>query len=242
MDAAQEVVNVDSAPAKLSCSCCGSGELRLRRVLWPALIREWELAPAEAAYIDRQQGLTCARCGSNLRTMALAHALLQRFEFAGTFHQFVHSPGAAVLSLLEINEAGMLTQFLRRLPGHTLIRYPDSDMTKLSFAEGRFDVVVHSDTLEHVPDPVAGLRECRRVLKPNGVCAYTVPIVVDRLTRARQGLPPSYHGTPQNPGDHLVHTEYGADAWTQALLAGFSECRIIAKDFPAGLALVAIRR
>jgi SAM-dependent methyltransferase len=244
MEAVRENVeagSVRAAPAKLSCSCCGNSELRLRRVLWPSLIREWELAPAEVAYIDRQQGLTCTRCGCNLRSMALAHALLMHFEVAGVFQDFVASPAAAGLRVLEINEAGMLSQFLRRLPQHTLIRYPDSDMTQLAFAERSFDVVVHSDTLEHVPDPIAGLSECRRVLSKNGICAYTVPIVVDRLTRSRRGLPPSYHGTPQNPGDHLVHTEYGADAWKDALLAGFSECRIIAKEYPAGQALVAVR-
>ena len=242
MEAGQDVIGTKTAAITSSCSCCGHADLRLRRVLWPALIQEWELAPAEAAYIDRQQGLMCARCGSNLRTMALAHALLTHFDYAGVFSDFVASPAAASLAVLEVNEAGMLTKFLKRLPRHTLIRYPESDMTKLAFADRSFDVVVHSDTLEHVPDPIAGLRECRRVLQARGICAYTVPIVVDRLTRSRKGLPPSYHGTPANPGDHLVHTEYGADAWKDPLLAGFAECRIIAREYPAGQALVAVRR
>ena len=202
MEAVQDAVGTNTAPGALRCSCCGHGDLRLRRVLWPALVQEWELAPAEVAYIDRQQGLMCVRCGSNLRTMALAHALLTYFDYAGVFSDFVASAAAASLSVLEINEAGMLTKFLKRLPQHRLIRYPESDMTKLTFVDQSFDVVVHSDTLEHVPDPIAGLRECRRVLKPRGICAYTVPIVVDRLTRSRKGLPPSYHGTPSNPGDH----------------------------------------
>jgi SAM-dependent methyltransferase len=241
MEVVEEVFVTAGAPAT-SCTCCGNEKLQLRRVLWPELIAQWELSPSEVAYIDRQQGLMCGRCGSNLRTMALAHALLTYYEHTGTFSDFVSSPVAASLAVLEINEAGMLTQFLRRLPHHTLIRYPDSDMTKLAFADKRFDVVVHSDTLEHVPDPVAGLRECRRVLERGGICAYTVPIVVDRLTRSRRRLPPSYHGTPANPGDHLVHTEYGADAWKHALLAGFGECRIVSKEYPAGQALIAVRR
>lgn len=244
MQASQETSDQGAprmAPPELECRCCGGSELRLSRVLWRGLIREWELAPAEVAYIDRQQGLVCTSCGSNLRSMALAHALLLRFGYAGTFLEFVVSPAAAALSVLEINEAGTLTQFLRRMPKHRLIRYPDADMTQLAFAERSFDLVVHSDTLEHVPDPVAGLRECRRVLTKNGTCAYTVPIVVDRLTRARRGLPPSYHGSPQGPGDYLVHTEYGADAWKDPLLAGFGECRIVALEYPAGQALVAVR-
>jgi hypothetical protein len=92
-----------------------------------------------------------------------------------------------------------------------------------------------------VPDPVTGLSECRRVLAENGTCAYTVPIVVGRMSRSRTGLVPSYHGSPANPGDYLVHTEYGADAWSHALAAGFGECRIVTLEHPSSHALIAIR-
>lgn len=70
-----------------------------------------------------------------------------------------------------------------------------------------------------------------------------VPIVVDRLTRSRQNLPPSYHGYPDDEkrSDFIVHTEYGADLWKQVMQAGFSECRIIALEYPAAIALVAIK-
>jgi SAM-dependent methyltransferase len=113
-------------------------------------------------------------------------------------------------------------------------------MTALPFADGAFDVVVHSDTLEHVPRPVRGLAECRRVLRPGGFCAFTVPMVVGRLTVSREGLPPSYHGSPSNPADCLVHTEYGADAWGHVVRAGFAECRLFALEHPAAHALVGV--
>lgn len=225
----------------MHCACCGSSDFRQQPVLWPALIAEWGLSEAEAATVDRQQGLICTGCGSNLRSMTLAHAIMTRFGFEKPFSDFVTSPVAAQLSVLEINEAGMLAQFLTRLPRHTIVRYPESDMTRLAFPDAQFDMVVHSYTLEHVPDPVRGLAECRRVLKPSGFCAFTVPMVVDRLTRSRRGLPPSYHGSADNPGDCLVHTEYGADAWTDTMRAGFRECRIVALEHPTAHALTAIR-
>lgn len=225
----------------MRCSCCGSTDLHQHPVLWQELISAWDLNEAEARYIDRQQGLVCEGCRSNLRSMTLAHAVMQRFDYQGLFTEFVATPLAARLSVLEINEAGTLTPFLRRLPKHVLISYPHSDMMKLSFADGSFDLVLHSDTLEHVADPVRGLAECRRVLKDRGTCAFTVPMVVDRLSRSRQGLPPSYHGNPDNPGDYLVHTEYGADAWKHTMAAGFGECRIVALEHPTSHALVGIR-
>jgi SAM-dependent methyltransferase len=212
-----------------------------RAVLWKGLIAEWRLAPYEAEYIDRQQGTACLECGANLRSMALAGAVMRYAGFRGTFGEFVRDPAAAGLKVLEVNEAGGLTPFLRQLPGHLLRSFPDLDMMELPFADGTFDLVVHSDTLEHVPRPVRGLAECRRVLAPGGACAFTVPMVVDRLTASRDGLPPSYHGNPSNPVDCLVYTEYGADAWRHVAQAGFAECRIFSLEYPAAQALVGVK-
>lgn len=43
-----------------------------------------------------------------------------------------------------------------------------SDVERLAFRDDSFDTVVTSCTFCSVPDPVAGLRELRRVLKPGG--------------------------------------------------------------------------
>lgn len=39
----------------------------------------------------------------------------------------------------------------------------------------------------------------------------------------------------------LVHTEFGADAWTMVLEAGFSSCKLVLYMFPPGLAIVGER-
>lgn len=44
--------------------------------------------------------------------------------------------------------------------------YPAIDMHPLPSADGALDVVVHSETLEHVAHPVRALEECRRVWCP----------------------------------------------------------------------------
>jgi SAM-dependent methyltransferase len=214
----------------------------MNKVLWPALVQEWGLSEREAQYVDRQQGLRCQQCGSNLRTMALALAICRCYGHGDTFRQFVKKFRTRRLRVLEINEAGGLTQFLSRLPNHRLGKYPQLDMMRMPYANGSYDLVVHSDTLEHVPEPITGLAECYRVLAPGGFCAFTVPIIVDRMTRSRGGLPHSYHGDPnERSADFVVQTEYGCDAWKQLFLAGFQECRLITPEFPAAVALVGAR-
>lgn len=225
-----------------ACTCCGSKDFTLHKILWDELVQAWRISEYEREYIDRQQGLTCQVCGSNLRSMALALAICRCYGYADTLARFVKERSNKGLRVLEVNEAGHLTQFLCKLPKHRIGRYPELDMMRMTFADGAFDLVVHSDTLEHVPHPITALSECRRVLTPGGFCTFTVPTIVDRLTVGRAGLPPSYHGSPGQYADDLtVHTEYGCDAWKHLVLAGFHECRLIALEFPAGLALVGAR-
>jgi SAM-dependent methyltransferase len=46
----------------------------------------------------------------------------------------------------------------------------------LPFPAGTFDTVVLSEVLEHVPDPMATLLECRRVCVPGGTFLLSVPL------------------------------------------------------------------
>ena len=112
----------------------------------------------------------------------------------------------------------------------------------MSFADASTDLIIHSDTLEHVPDSKAALDESGRVLKPGGHLFYTVPIIIGRLTSTRHGLPPSYHGTSGvNREDCKVQTEYGADFWCEIFEAGFREVRLTSLIFPASVAIHAIK-
>jgi SAM-dependent methyltransferase len=211
-------------------------------VLWDELIDDWQLSPFEAGYINRQQGHCCAKCGNNMRSMALASAITHGFGFRGTMLEFSKTARAQEIRVLEINESGGLTPLLSKFPKHKLIRYPEHDMTNLSIPPDSFDLVLHSDTLEHVNDPVAGLAECRRVLVESGRCIFTVPIVIGRLSRSRAGLKSSFHGRrEQANSDYIVHTEFGADVWKYAMEAGFANVRIHCLEYPSALAIVATK-
>jgi SAM-dependent methyltransferase len=224
------------------CPVCGGSAFTSRKILWPELVHEWQLAPHEAAYVDEQQGLACCGCGCNLRSMTLAAALMQALRFEGTFEDFcASSEPAGTHRLLEINEAGNLTPYLRRFRNYTPARYPEFDMQRMhEHGDRSIDIIVHSDTLEHVPDPEQALRECARVLTARGVMAFTVPIIVGRASRRRDGLPPSYHGNAaQRPEDFRVVTEYGADAWCQVLSAGFRKVTMHSILYPQSIAIIA---
>lgn len=212
-----------------------------RPILWPALIDQWQLAPEEVEYVDRQQGKDCTGCGANLRSIALADALRAVLGISGTLAGFAGSEAAAAVAVLELNEAGTLHAQLARFPRHVFGAYPGVDMHALPYPDAAFDLVVHSDTLEHVADPLHALGECRRVLRPGGALCFTVPGIVGRLTRSRAGLAKSHHGNPAETGDDfMVHTEFGADAWTYPMRAGFAEVRLFAVEYPAGIAIAAM--
>lgn len=49
------------------------------------------------------------------------------------------------------------------------------DIYKIPYQDNYFDKVILSEVLEHIPDDERALKEVRRVLKPNGKIAITVP-------------------------------------------------------------------
>jgi SAM-dependent methyltransferase len=71
----------------------------------------------------------------------------------------------------------------------------DPHWTALPAVPETFDAVVAASVLEYVDDPVAVLRECRRVLRPGGVLLCTVPNLhhpvrwLEWLLRAAARLP-----------------------------------------------------
>jgi len=175
--------------------------------------------------------------------MTLAAAVTNAFGFGGSFKEFcLTDPTIRESVVLEINAAGELSPFLQLLPKHSQHSFPDVDMQRMNFESASIDVIIHSDTLEHIPNSRAALKESWRILKTGAHLFYTVPIVVGRLTRSRRQLPTSYHGTAEAAREDLrVQTEYGADFWCEILEAGFRNLVLTTLIFPASVAISATK-
>ena len=107
-----------------------------------------------------------------------------------TFADFDAAPGMRVLDLAT-GVGAMAHRLIAAFPGISLVgidlsdqqlaaahaNHPEipiarADATRMPFADATFDRIHCSWLLEHVPDPVAVLREVRRVLKPGGYCQF----------------------------------------------------------------------
>lgn len=69
-----------------------------------------------------------------------------------------------------------------------------ADLERIPFAAASFEFVLCTETLEHLARPAAVLSELRRVLRPGGTLALTVPFL---------------HIVHQAPHDYYRYTPYG---------------------------------
>lgn len=225
------------------CSVCGQKAIRARvRSLSPELIASWQLPTSWVQHFERREGMRCTACGANARAQHMAGVITM--EVGKQIGLPISSLAALVidshfhtLEVAEINACGALHQFLI---SHPRLCYSEfggicptrsEDIQALTYAAESFDMVLTSDTLEHVPDIMLALSEVRRVLKHGGLHVFTIPVLTGRRTRiravvergvVRHLLPPSYHGAPGlNSEDRLVFIEAGDDFETLASAAGF---------------------
>lgn len=209
------------------CTVCGA-ETRFAHNAW---VLPRDLARIAPEGFAERESQFCTECGSSRRVRLLADALLEHYgrgEIASIAH-LVEDDRFRALEIAEINAVGRMHPFLASLPRLTWVEYPEQDIQDLTYADASFDLVLTSETLEHVPDFRRALRETRRVLRPGGRHIFTVPVDPRvEQTRSRVGLEPVHHGRGGGPfalvtrrNDMLAYTDFGLDLPTLLEEAGF---------------------
>jgi 2-polyprenyl-3-methyl-5-hydroxy-6-metoxy-1,4-benzoquinol methylase len=120
---------------------------------------------------------------------------------------------------------------LKGLTVHTMTL--DAFVNQTSTAE--FDVVVMLNVLEHVPDPVKTIQECRQLLVPGGILCIRVPndfSEIQASAREKTGAAPWWIAVP----DHINYFNFASLAQTLERL-GF-ETAYSQGDFPMEMFLL----
>ena len=216
----------------------------------------WADPSVSRAYV-RRESMFCRFCCSNLRVRRIAEVLVALYgpPGCGSLAELIEDPAFRLLDVAEVNTIGSLGSLhalLRRLPrlmfsdyqgpqrlGELVDGVRNEDICRLTYPDAAFDLVLSSDTLEHVHDFRAALAETRRVLRPGGRHIFTVPVVWTRATtetRAQIGddgeivhlMPALYHGRGSGAyrfipvgADLLTFTEFGRDILDYVREAGF---------------------
>jgi SAM-dependent methyltransferase len=251
-------------PGKKRCPVCGSKLVLIARpVFSEALAKASNFNSEWTAFFNQREGEICVSCGASLRARQLSSALLlwETEEIGVGFadaDSMARNDQVKKLKVAEVNSCGALHKALGRLPGLKFSEYesdnpnvPHEDLLNLSYPSGEFDLVLHSDTLEHVPDLRRALDEIHRVLKPGGAMICSVPLVRDgRKTSARAALkpngelehffPPIYHGgSYQKTCQYLVFYDFGDDLFEFIQARGFAMQIFEHEENPAAFTLIA---
>jgi len=171
-------------------------------------------------------------------------------QYGAITHQI--PPGSKILDLgcgdgnvsqlfLEIGEVtgvdvsqGALKEAARR---GVKTKLHDLNNLPLPFKDKSFDVVVLTDTLEHLLDPLGGLKECRRILTGKGRVIVTVPNFARLENRLKM-----LRGDPvdilqwEKYGDGLEHFHWFTKGKIEYFLskANFKKIKFVPTGLPFG--------
>ncbi|MFT6435728.1 MAG: SAM-dependent methyltransferase [Candidatus Azotimanducaceae bacterium] len=123
--------------------------------------------------------------------------------------------------------------------------FEHQDMQNMSYPDNTFDYVLHSDVLEHIPDPFKALSEIKRVLKPNGVCLFSTPIYSNTFIHKKTAVmvdgkvqftgPEMYHGDPIREEGVPVFYLFGLNLLEDVVALGLSGSYLLEHSLVNGI-------
>jgi len=231
----QELAIRDGGEKSLSGYCAVCGE-ESRFLLSSASLEEIKQRRA----VNWREELSCRKCHFSARMRATVDAVDAVRDGRTIGACYIMEAVTPLFSYLKEKRFPLLTgsDFLGpgREGGKTY-RYlgrevRHENVTRLSFADNTFDLVMSFDVLEHVSDITAALKEVYRVTTPGGAFLLSVPLHLHLPQGGRRALQqadgsithfkePEYHGDPVTGKGVLCFHDYGLDFPDLLREAGF---------------------
>lgn len=188
----------------------------------------------------------CAQCRGSLREREHARVIVSHYGRGrvSSLEELVGQPEFSCLRIYEPGTTGAIRKYIRNFSGyHQSDFYPEDvckqeglapphqNLESLTYEDDSFDLILHSDILEHVRHPGMAISEAYRVLRRGGVNCFTVPLQDPLPEKSRPRvdtsgdedvniLPPHYHGNGKG-GKSLVYMDFGKDIEDMLRAAGF---------------------
>ena len=184
-----------------------------------------------------RESYKCEKCGCSQKQRDQASIIIDEFSHGNIYNleALITSGQLDEVRIYELAYEGPFKRRLGKLKYYTSSYYESSvvigavninstrneDIENLTFKNNKFDLIVSTDVMEHVPNYKKGLEETLRVLKPGGVHIFSIPtsfplqakteiraqVIGDRLIHNK---PERYHVSGKGE-KCLVYTDFGQD-------------------------------
>jgi SAM-dependent methyltransferase len=185
-------------------------------------------------------GTRCLRCEASPIAMAMGAVIDRELPDLGARKVYETSSRGPLFEFLK-RRAGELTfsEFFDDVePGGHRDGIPCQDVQQLTYPDRSFDLCTSTEVFEHVADDRRGFAELHRVLRPDGLAIFTVPIhddiaqTVERARlegeRLRHLLDPQYHDDfIRGSKKVLVYRNYSRDITDRLRQAGFERAEVV---------------
>jgi len=217
------------------CLCCQKSKKMLVDLMWGGQIVDGRKIP------NWRERLVCPSCKLNNRQRLVATLMSQflatRFD-ANIYMMEQVTPiyKWAIKSFRRHHVTGSEYLGHEYKSGDIVKGVRHEDVMNMSIEDSMIDLIISNDVLEHVPNVIAALHECFRILRRGGVMIATIPFwkeLEHSLIRAVIGhddveniLPAVFHGNPVSNEGSLVFTDFGWDLFDSFSEAGFNDAEL----------------
>ncbi|MEP6914702.1 MAG: methyltransferase domain-containing protein [Acidobacteriota bacterium] len=177
------------------------------------------------------RSILCPKCGSMVRHRLIGAALTE----CADLRSVIHSKSA----VLHMSAEYCLRRVIEPIAGEYVrgdFMTADCDihvdLTNMhEIADGRFDVLIACDVIEHIENDIGAFREIRRVLRPGGTAIITVPQVDAEVATYVDSAQVTEAQRTAAFGQHDHVKLYGNDFADRLRSAGFTVRVVEAGDF-----------